>query len=580
MSDYQVSELGCELYNNGLHCEAAATTGCPYVHDNVLRKEAMKKKKKKKRTAAKNRKQQKLATSRAALQNQYNNVLVAKIPNLPNVNKAKQITSVKRANAAETNSKIESILKIADTEVKQSTPGNISPNLISSLVTEINSLKADAVVVKKFETIHQLSWATVVYSKPCAQWASKFPRLKRNVCKFFRDTGSCQKGDRCNYSHFVESPTNPQVPWPGVKHLIFEPEMEDGPNGIPRRKCPAPKYSWDVYNIYAPVEIQQPKATYAATASKGLVAPQVTPSKPQHMITSSPGSAGLSSEGSVNSSDQSWDTTRRSSSTSTQLSDAELWALEVRRQAPIYIPARTYGERAPMSATFYGFQALPTELRIKIWKLAFKDYRQTARIVWKWDDYYMGHYYRSRLASMNHLPIFLMVSKEVKQIACQYHFEQSFGTEQAAPETWFNFENDRLFIQTESPIKLLKTVQLIIPRERKMVSHLQLPLKDVVHNSVDFVEVVTSFINLKGLYLIASVASEDRPWTQNPRMVKKVKHAIEKNWVRRQKKYRPDDMLPVPQIWLSLVSQAEAQTYGVDGIQWGANVRRDSWARI
>jgi hypothetical protein len=173
-----------------------------------------------------------------------------------------------------------------------------------------------------------------------------------------------------------------------------------------------------------------------------------------------------------------------------------------------------------------------------------------------------------------------MVSKEVKQIACQYHFEQSFGTEQAAPETWFNFENDRLFIQTESPIKLLKTVQLIIPRERKMVSHLQLPLKDFVHNSIDFVEVVTSFINLQGLYLIASVALEDRPWTQNPRMVKKVKHAIEKNWVRRQEKYCPDDMLPVPQIWLSLVSQAEAQTYGVDGIQWGANVRRDSWARI
>ncbi|KAE9380738.1 hypothetical protein N431DRAFT_433006 [Stipitochalara longipes BDJ] len=533
---------------------------------------------KKKRTESKKKKKKErnLAASRAALQNQYNNVLVAKTPNIPNVNKAKKITSVKRTNVGQVNSRIEPIIKLGGTEVQQSTPESLNPNIISSLVAKINNLENDTVIVNKFETVHRLSWATVVYSKPNAQLASKFRKTKDKVCKFFL-AGCCKDGDRCHYSHYVVSPTNPQAPWPGVKHEPFEPEMEIGPDGIRREKCPAPKYSWDIYNINAPVEIQQPKESYAATASKGIVKAQAIPPKIQHSNTPSQGSASISSQRSVNSSENSWDNSRRSSTTSTQLSDAERWALEIQRQAPIDIPAVIYGEKAPMSATFHGFQGLPAELRIKIWKLAFKDYHQTARVVWKWDDFHMGNYYRSRLESQNPLPTFLLVSKEVKDIACQYHFEESFGTQQAAPETWFNFENDRLFIQSESPNKLVKMAQLLIPHERKMVTYLQLPLKDFVHNPNGFTEVVTSFINLKGLYLIASRAWEDKHWTQNPRIGKKVMRCIEKNWIRRQKKYRPDDMLPVPHVNIELVSQKEAQTYRVDGIQWGANVRYDWW---
>jgi len=572
MSEPQVSELGCKRYNNGFRCEAGLTTGCPYVHDNLLRKESFEKR------YGKNwqrKKEEGVAASRAALQKQYNNILAAKSPNIPNVNKAKQIISAKRVLTTESNSEIQSIIQQAAIDLMKFNFRNPDPNIINSVCRKINDIKIDAMPDNKFETVYQLGWATVVYSKPNAQLASKFPKPNNRVCKFFMDTGSCKKGDRCDWSHFVVSPTNPQAPWPGVKHETCEPEMEDGPDGVPRRKCPAPKYSWDVYNINAPVEIQQAKESYAATVSKGLFASQTAAPKSQHSKAASQGPAITTSQGSVNSSENSWDTTRRTSSTSTQAAaDAARWALEVQRQAPFAIPAILYGDKAPMSATFHGFQGLPAELRIKIWKLAFKEYHQTARVAWKWDDYYMGNYYRSRLESQNPLPTFMMISKDVKEIACRYHFENVFGTTQAAPDTWFNFKNDRLFIQTSSPKKLIETALLIIPRERKLVTYLQLPLKDFIFNPNDFAEVVTSFTSLKGLYLIASDDHEDSNWTQNPRLQKKVKHTIEKKWVLRQKKHRPENMLPVPDVWIELVRLWEAKAYGVDGILWHAGAGR------
>jgi hypothetical protein len=100
MSDYQISEEGCPLWNNGFRCKASETTGCPHVHDNFLRKEAQEKKR---LENLKKRKEQKLAVSRSQLQGQYNSVLAAKTPNIPTANRAKPITSIKVANTAQAN---------------------------------------------------------------------------------------------------------------------------------------------------------------------------------------------------------------------------------------------------------------------------------------------------------------------------------------------------------------------------------------------------------------------------------------------------------------------------------------------
>jgi 2EXR family len=587
MSDDQASNQGCPLWNTGRYCQAGATTGCPYVHDNFLRKQAIEKKR---LGNMKRQKDQKMAASRANLQGKYNNVLTSKTPNAPNASNAKQFASVK-VNTAEVNARIESIIKRADTEVQISTPANLDSNLISAMVTKINHLKVELVTITRFETIYHLSWATVTYSKPNTQMASMFPSTNPKVCRLFR-TGICHRGNRCGYTH--SSPNNTQSPWPGVVEEAFRPELEFfwdmscmPPMRHLRRACPPPKYSWDVYNRNAGPELQSPKPgdesllpkqTYAKTASKGIFVPRVSPSKAQHSKTHSQVSSGTSSQGSVNSSDNSWDVPSNSTTNEPQLSDADRWALEIAQPQIVFNLPRN---RASASATFHGFSRLPAELRIKIWKMAIKDYKRTVRLAWRWDDEHMGNYYRSRLEPLVPSPPFVQINREARDIGAVYHFSRSFGTMQSGPETWFNFDNDRIFLQTPSAGQLVKMVSQIISRERKLVKGLCLPLRDFVHNPSGFIEVVTSFINLRELCLVASSGAEDRHWTYDPRLTTKVKRAITAQWVRRQNKYRPDDILPLPKVARQLVSPGVAQVFGVDGILWGANVHHEqtAWAR-
>lgn len=576
MSDYEVSEVGCHFWNTGLYCRAGATTGCPNVHDNYLRKEALTKKR---QDNLKKKTEQNLAVSRTTLQTQYNNVLASKTSNIPRTNKAKQLTSIKRTDTAEVNSRIESIINQTDREIQRSADENLDSSMTSSMIAKINNVKVNNVTVTKFETTYRLSWATVIYSKPNSLLASKFPKINSRVCKFFLNTGSCRKGDRCNYSHYVVSPTNPQAPWPSFKPERQRTDVHPGEAVIPphlghRLVSSPPMYSWDVLGSHDPVEVHQPKEAYVATAHDDVVA---TTTKAQHSKSPSEASASALSPESVNSSQKTWESVRRASTTETQPSDAERWALATQKIG--FIEPEMNCVKAPDTATFHGFSNLPAELRLKIWGIAMKDYRQTARLVHKWDNYHMGTYYGSRLAPQNPSPSFLRINKEAREIAGHYHFTKSFGTMFSGPETWFNFENDRLFLQTESALRLVETAQLILPRERKLIRYIQLPLRDFIHHPTGFTEIVTGLHNLKSVFLIASDDPEDWHWTRNPRMCRQVRKAIEKDWFRRQEKYHPNDVRKMPDIWIDLVGKDVAKAYGVDGICWGNNVYHDERLR-
>ena len=338
--------------------------------------------------------------------------------------------------------------------------------------------------------------------------------------------------------------------------------------------CPAPKYSWDVYNKMDPLDFQLPKdpiiaqppmQTYANTAINGMVDPRVASRKIQQSKTCSHGFA-VSSLLPTNSG--------HSTSNETQLSGAELWALEV---AALKIRTtsvrRSHRDRARANTTFHGFPTLPAELRIKIWNMAMNNHQQTVRLAWRWDDYHEGNYYRSRLEPLCKAPELIQVCKEARNIGVAHYFRQSFGTMQSGPKTWFNFENDKIFLQTPAPNQLVKMAAQIIPHERRLVKGLMLPLRDFVHNPSGFVEVVTSFTNLREICLVASKDPQDKHWTQDRKLAKKVKAAIEARWTLRQQKYRPENMLPVPLVGRQLLDSSVAKLFGVDGIIWGANVR-------
>jgi 2EXR family len=511
---------------------------------------------------------------------------------VPIVNKAKQLTSPKISNIAVVNAKIESIIKKADAQVQNATPATFMPNTIPSIINKINNLKVGTITTTKFATVHHLTWATVTYSKPNAQAAARFPKTSSVICKYFAK--GCSKGVHCNYSHVLPCVTNPQAPWPNHVEDAFgthSPQFEicfrfDVPpvRGCPplgkRRVCPPPKYSWDVYNSAASPEIQLTKpheieqqafiAKYAKTASKGLVLPSC---KTQHSKTLSETSAITTSLNSVSSSQNSWDTANTSVCQEPEINRAALWALELQKGKP-KPRLLTTQKKAPENAVFHLFQNLPAELRIKVWKFALKDHRQTARIALKRDEYHEGKFYHSRLASMNPSPAILRTNRESRALAALYHYDKCFRTKYAPADTWFNFENDRLFIQTGNASQILKFVLKIVPEERKSVQWLQVPLRDFVHNQDDFTTAIAWFTNLKGLYLMASCDPLDARWAQNPRMARKVEKATEKRWTHSQKLNRPNDKLPLPQVEIEVVSEQDAIAYGVDGIQWGGSVAR------
>jgi hypothetical protein len=541
--------------------EVFSAKGCHYVHDNDLGKEV----------SEKMQNDPKMIVSCTNLQGQYNNSLTPKTPSIIKSNKANRFVPLKVNNAG-INARIESIINLADKEVKHSTPANLDSNFKSSPVTNFGSnLKVKPVKVTPFHTTYRLSWATVTYSKPNAQLARRFPLRSWAHCRRFL-AGVPHNPDTCRYTH--PCPENPNAPWPAVVETPFLPQMEcyldmrcSPPQTKQRRFCPAPKYSWDVYNAMAPPEDQLPKDPYIIEAPKQTYANAASRGLGRRSKTSSEGSAVFSSQ---------FGNSSHSTSNDPQLSDAERWALEV---APVKIPAppvrRRCRDRARANATFPRFSELPAELRNKIWYMAFNDHSQTVRLAWRWDDEHEGNYYGSRLDPLCRAPELLQVCKEARDIGLGHYYRQSFGTMQSRPNTWFNFENDKIFLQTRSALQLVNTAKQLIRRERQLIKGLMLPLRDFVHNPDSFVEVVTSFINLRQICLVASKHPEDKHWTQDKKLAHKVKKAIEARWTRRQEKYRPEDKLPVPLVGRKLLNPMVAKCCGVDGIVWGANVRHD-----
>jgi hypothetical protein len=558
MDEGKVSTQGCRYYNHGLVCyRAAKSPGCPYVHNNDARKEAMEKKKS---IDLKKKKDRKLAASRAKLQEKYNKDLASKTPDVPNTNKAKQVS--KSTNTAIINSKIEAIINQANADIQCSTVATLNSGIIDSMVSKTNNLQLHNVTVRPFETVYQLTWATVIYSKPIAQLAQKQKELlkaQRKVCKYFR-AGSCWKGDRCNMSHDQSS-------WSAA----------------------APKAT-----EAASVAVEQPKSlvTYATTASQGIaIAPKVVPPKveqPKVIITSTAppaveqaqtiiaAPALPTNQDLINFNKKSWDT-------SDTLHNWACQNLRMTTATKFLVPYIMAGkipksvlfgssDKASDKEVFQYFELLPAELRIQIWKYAMKNYVGKARVVWKWDDYHMGNYYHSRLESKNPPPPFLHVNKETRSLATG-HYDLTFATMQSGPETFFNYEQDILFLQTAFASQILPMVKLFHDHERNLIQQLTVPLRDFIHNERGFIDAITRFRDLKCLKLAVADTREDEYWARNPRMAKKVTRAIEALWIRRHR--NAPTTVPLPTVEMMLLDGIVAKFYGIDGITWGGSVERE-----
>jgi hypothetical protein len=534
MSDDQVSSEGCRAYNSGRLCyRATKSPGCPYVHDNDARKKALEKK----RLASEKRK---LAASRAKLQEQYNKDLTSKNPN-----KAKQVSG-KFSHVADINSKIEAVINQANTDIQCSTAETLNSDIISNMVAKINDIQLDNVTVTQFETVYQLSWATVIYSKPVAQLAKAhgdLVKVNRKVCKFFL-AGFCRKGDRCDFLHGQSARTVAEVLTPKPRPVTESEQVAVGNS--------------------------EALGTYARTAPKGIVVPKVVSPQVEQPRALVPASDPPANDGFVNFNKNSWDTYSTLSgwaknnvrlTATTNALIPYIRAGKIPRN--VLIPGR---DKAPDSVVFHPFGRLPAELRIKIWNYALKDREGAARVMWKWDDYYMGNYYRSRLASMDPPPPFLHVNKEARSIAC-HHYNLTFGTMQAGPETFFNYKQDGLFLQTASPDQILLMTKLFLERERNLIQILQAPLRDFVHNPEGFVDAICRFRGLKYLWLAVADTREDEHWARDPRMAKRVTRAIEPCWMRRAK--RAGQLVPVPKVGINLLDGLKAKYYGIDGITWG-----------
>ena len=114
------------------------------------------------------------------------------------------------------------------------------------------------------------------------------------------------------------------------------------------------------------------------------------------------------------------------------------------------------------AAAFPKFGLLPFELRDQIWKCALATEKSDCRITYHYElDSANGHI-KNRLVPMNATPRFMHVNSEARAVALKV-YEKTFGTEDSPGTCWFNYDADRLFLNTRGSSQYLDVYRFPFP---------------------------------------------------------------------------------------------------------------------
>ncbi len=184
------------------------------------------------------------------------------------------------------------------------------------------------------------------------------------------------------------------------------------------------------------------------------------------------------------------------------------------------------------------FKFLPYELREMIWGYVLCDERHVQRVSLEFSDNYAD----VRFKSENFAPRLLHVNWETRRLALK-QYEQTFGTTQNSPQTWYNYSADCLHIQTRSPEEFPIMVDFFLKSDISRLRNIRVAMRDYILKSDGFVRAVTEFPRLKFMTLIIADVIDDEYYVNRaPKYAERCAKDLSLVWL---KKYGKEKK-PVP----------------------------------
>lgn len=275
-----------------------------------------------------------------------------------------------------------------------------------------------------------------------------------------------------------------------------------------------------------------------------------------------------------------WTSQSRSNSKNWGRNDYMAWAKRNLTDATAIKLARTYcdrlengtapmrlfsrmGKKAPPGTSFKDFSFLPYELREEIWRLVLENEKSDVRLVWQRKDHGNGHFTNNSFYNANNRQRLLFVSQESREIALKHNYELAFGTRHLAPQTYFDFKRDRLFIHTSHANELYDLVRFLHNKDLERIQNLAIPLRDFLQG--DEHKIATAlcrFKNVKMIHLVCGDGLEDVTYCRagSERLAKEIQRFVYKTW---RKHHDPNSR---PKVRMYTIPAMIAQLFKIDNL--------------
>ncbi|KAH7346311.1 hypothetical protein BKA65DRAFT_537008 [Rhexocercosporidium sp. MPI-PUGE-AT-0058] len=227
------------------------------------------------------------------------------------------------------------------------------------------------------------------------------------------------------------------------------------------------------------------------------------------------------------------------------------------------------------------FPLLPGELRNKIWDYAIKRTvveGRHIRVQYHYDGYMGNQGYGEKVVCRTSSPSLLNVCRESRSLA-RLFYEATFNDWNWDSYTVINFDHDILFLHTTGPMQLCQLIRLMTKQQCARVKHLVVTLKEYLgdrsHDKNYWARYISYFCNLESLKLMVGSGSQDEPF-------------IKKSYCQGaaftlsaylKKRFGKDTTLKAPKVEFEVISALRAHAFNIDELiymgegGWGTDKR-------
>lgn len=214
---------------------------------------------------------------------------------------------------------------------------------------------------------------------------------------------------------------------------------------------------------------------------------------------------------------------------------------------------------------FHLFSSLPHELQADIWDYYIFGEEEQCVISMKRRTSRDGISRRIGFDCRSPLPTALAVSRRLRGVGLR-HYKLSFGTVHRSPKSWFNYQNDRLFLCNDGLHDLLASCMALKRHERARIRLLALPLRDWIKgDTVEFAKGVSCFPRLESLHVLVGDGKEDEKYSKaSTKILERIRELVSKVW---KVNNGPYDR-PRPNVHIKSIPAPTAKQFKIDELEW------------